>query len=60
MLNNFWVLILMCATGWICIVLGSILKIPVIFQIILLTLGLVLSIISVIALIKLILGNKNT
>lgn len=59
MLKKIWLLFLMCAAGWICIVLGNNLKIPIIFQIILLVLGLVLSFISVISLIKLIL-KQNT
>ncbi|RUL49134.1 hypothetical protein [Lysinibacillus antri] len=59
MVNNLSGLALLCSTGSILVVLGIILKIPPIFQIILLIIGLALCIIGIFSLAKMLLGEKS-
>lgn len=59
MINNLSALALLCSTGSILVVLGIILKIPPIFQIILLVIGLVLCMISIFSLAKIFLSEKS-
>lgn len=59
MFNSFWALVFMCSTGWILIILGNMLKVPPIFQIIMLVAGLVISTVGVIALTKNLLSHNK-
>ena len=59
MLNNFSFLAVLCSTGSILVVLGIILKIPTVWQFIMLIVGLILSGIGIFRVALLILSEKG-
>ncbi len=59
MLNSFKILALLCSTGSILVVLGTILKIPAIAQLIMLFVGLILCGIGIFGVTKLLLSEKG-
>lgn len=59
MMSQFWKLAILCSIGSICVVLGVILKIPVIIQTILLCFGLILSILGLFRIAKYVLSNEK-
>lgn len=59
MLKKLWVLALLCSTGSILVVLGTILKVHAILQLIMLLCGLILCTIGIFALIKSLLDEKS-
>lgn len=58
-MSQFWKLAILCSAGSICVVLGVILKLPVIIQIILLVLGLILSILGLINISRFLLSSDK-
>lgn len=58
-MTQFWKLAILCSIGSICVVLGVILKIPVIIQTILIFLGLILSILGLIRIAKFVLSSEK-